>query len=426
MARAIGIFSAVAVFSRIVVATFCVAALARAAEPLLCFDQLPVEALFLGSKGFPESKDAASLEFQIAHETRLVRPQDLIRWSNPQSNTDRPEAILADGSRLVLAESWAGKKSLQISEKTATLLTETFGKVLIARNKLRAVLLAAPKNRLRRSRLRDQLLAWQGKTDRLWLDNGDTLVGKLLEIGPSRSSVKFLLDGASEQVSFPIRRLTGLSLGSSSKTSAKGLLAIGWRDGSVLLASRLFAEENSLQIELACGLQLAGTDLREIVHLRSLASRAVFLSDLEVANYFHEPFLTIPWKYRRDRNLQGGPLAVRRLIYPKGLAVHSASRLTYDLLGLATRGEKKRFHRFAAQVALDDSAGGQGSVVFQVFLRKSGELQLALATPIVRGTDAPRPISVELGSADQIVLAVEYADHAEQHDHANWLDARLE
>jgi len=98
--------------------------------------------------------------------------------------------------------------------------------------------------------------------------------------------------------------------------------------------------------------------------------------------------------------------------------MHSASRLTYNL--------PPGFHRFAAQVAIDDSTDGRGSVIFQVFLRRAGKLQLALTTPIVQGKEAPLPISVELGNAKQIVLVVKHADRGDQSDHANWLDARLE
>jgi len=110
--------------------------------------------------------------------------------------------------------------------------------------------------------------------------------------------------------------------------------------------------------------------------------------------------------------------------------MHSASRLTYELpkrnLQAATSVVKNRFSQFVAQVALDDLTGGQGSVVFQVFLLQAGELQLALATPVVRGGEAPLPISVDLRDAEQIVLAVEYAVRGDELDHANWLDARLE
>jgi len=395
--------------------------MAYAAQPLLQINQPPSDALFL------RCTSDNTLEFQIANKTHTVPLRDLVRWSNPHANLQQHEAILIDGSRLVLAESWTSKKALQISKETVTLHTKTFGKVVLPRTALQAIRLNPPTNNFSRLRLRDR----RSKNDHLELTNGDTLTGQLLEIGQNGPSAKFTLDGTSEPISLPIDRLARLAFGSRANPPAKGNLAIGWRDGSYLIAKTLIAGKKSSQIKLACAVELQGDAPREIIHLQSLQSQAVYLSDMNATDYRHQPFLSLPWQYRRDRNLQDGPLTASQLIYPKGLAMHSTSRLTYDIPPPAqSRGvappRPKRFHRFAAQCAIDDSTDGRGSVVFQVFLRRADELKLALTTPIVRGKDTPLPISVELAGAEQIVLVVENADRGDQSDHANWLDARLE
>jgi len=61
----------------------------------------------------------------------------------------------------------------------------------------------------------------------------------------------------------------------------------------------------------------------------------------------------------------------------KGLGVHSAARLVYSLdpvspLPLAKAGE---FQRFEAEIGMDDSTGGRGSVQFRVLL--DGEQRFA-------------------------------------------------
>lgn len=412
------------VFYSIVVTMFFIPWMTCSAEPLLLVDQGPSDALIVGCK------EDGILAFQIVDETRAVSLPDLIRWSNPQENLDHHEVVLVDGSRLVLAKSWSGKKSLQISADTITLRTVGLGDIAMPRSKLRSILLNAPENNTRRTRLRDQLVANAGKNDRICLTNGDTLSGRLVEIAQSGSVIKFNLDGTSEAVSLPTDRVAGISFGSLPVSLVKGSLAIGLSDGSYLVANSLVAEAGSLSIKLACAVQLTAGNLHEVVYLQSLSTRVVYLSDLEATDYRHEPFLDIPWQYQRDRSLSGGPLTVGQLIYAKGLAVHAASRLTYDLSAqsraVATPQREKSFHRFVAQVAIDDASGGRGSVVFQVFLRQAGELQLALTTPVIRAGNAPLPISVNLGDAEQIVLVVEYADRGDQGDYANWLDARLE
>jgi hypothetical protein len=80
-----------------------------------------------------------------------------------------------------------------------------------------------------------------------------------------------------------------------------------------------------------------------------------------------------------------------------------------------------RTRRFEAELGIDDSTGGRGSVQFRVLV----DGREKFASPIVRGGDAPLPISVDVTDAQKLELVVDYADRAEVLDHANWLNARL-
>ena len=80
-----------------------------------------------------------------------------------------------------------------------------------------------------------------------------------------------------------------------------------------------------------------------------------------------------------------------------------------------------RARRFAALVGIDDSTAGGGSVVFRVLV--NGQERFASRT--IRGGDAPVPVSVDLTGAKKLELIVDYADHADVLDHADWLDARI-
>ena len=114
----------------------------------------------------------------------------------------------------------------------------------------------------------------------------------------------------------------------------------------------------------------------------------------------------------------GGPSARAGRVYPKGLGMHSASRLTYRI--------PSGWERLAAQVAIDQMSGERGSVVFRVELLGGGQWQEAYRSPIVRGGQPPRGLAVELAGAEQLALITEYADRGDEWDDANWLDARLE
>ena len=76
--------------------------------------------------------------------------------------------------------------------------------------------------------------------------------------------------------------------------------------------------------------------------------------------------------------------------------------------------------RFQADVGIDDSTGG-GSVRFHV--RVDGRERFV--SPILRGGDAPVPVSVDVAGAKKLELTVDYADRADVLDRADWLNARL-
>ena len=89
-------------------------------------------------------------------------------------------------------------------------------------------------------------------------------------------------------------------------------------------------------------------------------ARAVYLSDVRPSEYRFLPYLELQWPYKADRNVTGGQLRCGGQLYLKGIGVHSAARLTYRL--------DRPWSRFQAEVGIDDSTGGKGSVGFRVFV----------------------------------------------------------
>jgi hypothetical protein len=68
-------------------------------------------------------------------------------------------------------------------------------------------------------------------------------------------------------------------------------------------------------------------------------------------------------------------------------------------------------------------------VVYRVFVERpeatTRKWSLAFTSPVVRGSDAVLPVSIDVAGATRIALAVEAADQGDTLDHANWLRARL-
>ena len=65
-------------------------------------------------------------------------------------------------------------------------------------------------------------------------------------------------------------------------------------------------------------------------------------------------------------------------------------------------------------------------MIFKVLLQDgAGQWSPAYESPIIRGADAPTPVSIDLKGAARLALIVEFADRGDELDHANWLNARL-
>ena len=377
------------------------------------------------------STEEGVLEFRIGETVHQVPREKLVRWSTPPANIGRGEAILVDGSRLVLADSWGGTFALQLVDDTVTLATNRLGDVQVSPAQLRAALLNAPADALRRTKLLDKLLSDAPAADRIYLTNGDVLSGRVSRIASQSSAGEavgvFLLAGEAQPVALPTKRVAGIRWGGDGRDILRGELAVGLRDGSYLVVQTLKTKVDRYSTKLACGITFSG-DVRDVVHLQSVGSQVTYLSDVEAVDYRHQPYLDIPWPYQRDRNVLGGPLVVGGHTYAKGIGMVTAARLTYRV--------PPQRQRFAAEVAVDEiavdgiaadgGAAGRGSVVFRIYLLRENDWQQAFASPVVRGGGRPLAVSVKLAGAKEIALVTDYADRGDELDYADWLDARFE
>ncbi len=434
-------------FVLFVVSSPCFHSVVVQAQQLLLVDGDPMLARLIQVDTTIDTTREMLLRFDTDQGQRTIALQNLVRWSTPRNRPPADELLLDGGSRLVLADSWTGVAGVMLTEDTVVGTTAQFGRVNVPRSQLRAIVFGASARGGRQDELRERLLAWRGKGDQLHLSGGDVLTGRLeaidqddakIQNDATKTRVTFQSDAG--QIKLPLQQIAGIALGfvsirepwalalgedtksteaTSPEASAFGSaqLAVGLRDGSWLVAQSLVADEKRLQIILSTGQEIQGGSARDIATVQSLGDRVVYLSDLQPTDYRHVPYLEIPWPYARDRNVLGESASAGGKMYPKSLGMHTASRLTYNI--------DKSWHRFAAEIAVDDAAGGGGSIVFRVYLWQQGVWQVAYASGVVRGGDPPSSISVDLAGAEQIALVTDYADRGDQRDYANWLDARF-
>ena len=370
-------------------------------------------------------------------QTRTLQLDELARWGHPVSPKAQTIVVLGDGGRIVTAPDWSGGAAVRIDGEAVVVRGEVFGEVRVPRERVRGIVFAQRSHVEEREKLMERVRrepspgrSQQGRgneNDFVLLTNGDRLEGKLT--GFSGGSLTIETNAGAAKL--PLSRVEVVGLADGRENSAvnqtkpspshslqwTGKIVVGTRDGSLIYAEAVRAGEDELVVEAGDGLQLIGGSVDDVVALQSLGGHFVYLSDMEPAEYRHVPYLSIEWRYERDRNVAGGPLVVGGKRYLKGIGMHSAGRLTYRLNG--------QYRRFDTSVAIDDSARGGGSATFGVYVMRNGKLHEAFKSSVLRGGELPTPVSVDVSGAQGLVLTVDYADRGDELDHADWLDARL-
>jgi NPCBM/NEW2 domain len=285
--------------------------------------------------------------------------------------------------------------------------------VRIPTEAIAGVLLAAPAGPAQRARWFTRVFGRGSKTDVVLLQNGDRATGDLL----SFDQVSLKLSQGGKPLSLEMARVRGIAFNSSLAnlpSVRKPRIHVTLTDGSQLTGYGASRERGGpLRFTTVFGAPLE-LPVPAIAAIRFLDGKATYLSELEprearVTGYFDAVERVA---IAKDRNVLGGPLAVRGTEYPKGLGTRSQSRIEYDLGG--------RYSRFEATAALDDLAGGKGSVRFVVEKDGARIFESGLITGM-SGAVAVGPL--DLKGARRLALIVDYGELADINDWADWCDA---
>ena len=355
-----------------------------------------------------------NVTLQTETDQRTVAAGDLVRWGGRVDIQRGIVIVLADHGMIVA-------DTLEIDADRLHATCPLWGELNLTLSNVNGVMFAPPTGSRPLDRLLDRMCTGQEKEPRVLLSNGDSIRGQPVKLDELAATVRCLDRDTT------LRTQQVWAVVFSARPAAKPprpsmVCRLGFRDGSVLPVMRATLAGERLRVTTVGGLSLSSQSYidmrRETNLLQTLQSQVTYLSDLEPLGYRHQPFLTLTWPLGRNRNVRGGQLRALGVVYDKGLGMASASRVVYRLDG--------KFARFAAQLAIDNGAGQGGSVVYRVFVDAGqGKWLQAYASPTVRGGETPMPVSVDIRGAKNLALVVDYADRADQLDHANWLDARV-
>lgn len=346
---------------------------------------------------------------------RTLQPADFVSWGTRAEAEKGAQVMLADGSLLVV-------DVIDIDGEFLSVESDLWDETRLPLELVRSVLFYPPAAAAERDRLFRQFATATEASDQLLLDNGDTLTGTILSLDQRQ----IRLQTKNAELELGRERILGMvfdpSLLSTPRPSARWLL-IGLADGSRVHAVTAEVSADEGRLELAGGVPLVPYDgdglLTAIRLVRPMGYGVTYLSDLNPLGYKHVPYLELAWDYRRDHSVIGSQLRCHGELFTKGLGMHSTSRLAYRVPADA--------RRFAAELGIDDAAGRSGSVGFRVFTDDgSGTWHTVFTSPVIRGGDAPHPLQLDLEGIRRISLVVDFADHGDILDHADWLNARFE
>lgn len=160
-------------------------------------------------------------------------------------------------------------------------------------------------------------------------------------------------------------------------------------------------------------------DPAEVVATLTDGDRVRLLATLEPAVCEQADTSQAVWPPARGHTLTGDWPAARGATAFTGLGIHAPASVRYRL------GRPSR--RFKTLVAIDDTAGLQGSVIARVrAIDDAGRAREVHVSPILRGGDQPHAIDVDLDGAMGIELVVDPADGSTALDRTIWLDPRVE
>ena len=375
--------------------------------------------------------------FRVGEQVREIPQADLTLFGEYRDVETGPQLALADGSvlRADLLQLEAGQ--LWIGDAAG------LGRGLWSDQRLplpivRGVLLQPPANSLARDKSLAAMLAGRRAADELLLLGGETLRGTVLSIplagkfAPENPSGKAPLDffmislpGAKEPLKVAAGKVAAILFrGDPAPIAPRDRLVVGFRDGSLLQVQQFQRMESGPSVKLVCGQSLqsplndAAPLWRQITLVQNHSPRVTYLSDLPILGYKQIPFLSLAWRYGADKNVLGGRPRSGGCVALKGIGMHSASRLAYDLGG--------EFDRLEAELALDDQAGLRGSVIGKILVeREAGRWTTVYESPVIRGGDKPAIVTAGLKNAQRVALLIEFADHGDECDYANWLNIRV-
>jgi hypothetical protein len=163
---------------------------------------------------------------------------------------------------------------------------------------------------------------------------------------------------------------------------------------NVFVAAGLTLDATTLTVTTVAGARLT-VPRQALARLDYSNDKIVFLSDLKPLEVVEKPTISSAFKksYALDRNLDDGSLQIDESVYPKGLAIHAHTELTYALDG--------KYQKFEAVLGMDATIGGDGQPLVKI--EADGR---SLFSGVVTRRDKHRELNFDVKGVRQLRIVV--------------------
>lgn len=181
---------------------------------------------------------------------------------------------------------------------------------------------------------------------------------------------------------------------------------------NVLVAADVTLNDKGLSVTTVAGVRVAYPTASRLAKLDFSKGKLAYLSDMEPVLVEETSTEDSVFHYRRDVNLEGGPLRMGADVFPKGLALHSRTVLTYGIGG--------DYREFRAVLGVDESVLTESRVAVVI----EGDGRELFKAEVAR-KDPPRPIMVDVKGVQRLRITVRSAGLLDLGAQVNLGDAKV-
>jgi hypothetical protein len=231
--------------------------------------------------------------------------------------------------------------------------------------------------------------------------------------------IEFTLAGSEQRTTPKLNRIAGLVFISKPNTAAPARICkVIDGDRNVLAAADLLWNDKGLTVTTVSGIKVDFPDATKLSRLDFSQGKLSYLSDLDPVRAEvnlgiedGENFAQFV-RYRRDKNLENGPMRLDGTSYAKGLSLHAGAVLVYDLAG--------DYSSFRAVLGVDESVQTESQV--EVVIEGNGR---ELFRGKIGRRDSPKPLALDVKGVQQLRIDVRSVGLVELGGEVSLADAKV-